>query len=209
MQITATTYIDFLLSNGLTRVRRVREARRMYEAGYAQGIDYYRPLREGIISMHRAGGDVAVLEDILEDALPRKHSNYQECIDGYRKFMKDKTIVWERKPKSQIWSHAGLNVVINPELRMVLDGRPYRVKLYLKGDRLTQRRADLLIALLHEGGYDGSANLAIVDVRRARLFTQKRSSPDFGLLLRSEALSFVAMWEAVGEQGSGRERPAM
>jgi hypothetical protein len=207
MQVTSTTYIDFLLATGLTRVRKVRDARRQYEEGYTQGSDFYRPMREGIVAMHRAGRDPDDLDRIVAEALPRRQGHFQACADGYRKFMKDRSFVWTRRPKPETWSHGGLHVLVNPELLLTVDGRPHRVKLYFKGEALKQSRADLLIELLKSAGDDGSSDIAILDVRRSRMFTQKKSSSDFPVLLRAEALSFVAMWDAIGREGRG-EKPA-
>jgi hypothetical protein len=206
VQITSTTYIDFLLATGLARVSKVRDARRQYEGGYSQGSDFYRPMREGIITMHREGHDTSFLDQIVADTLPQRRAHYRACADGYRKFMRDKQFVWTRRPKPDIWKHGGLQVLVNPELLLTVDGRPHRVKLYFKGENLRQSRADLLIELLKSAGDDGTAAVGMLDVRRSKLFIQKKYSPDFPVLLRSEALSFAAMWQAVGPQA--QQRPA-
>ena len=208
MQITSTTYIDFLLATGLTRVRKVREARRHYEDGYAQGSDYYGPVREGIIAVHRDGADPAALNQILAGALPQRREHYRACIDGHQHFMRNKGFVWTRRPKAEFWSYGDLQVKVNPELLLTIDGRPHRTKLYFKGEPLRQARADLLIELLKSPKDTGDIDVGILDVRRARLFAQKRFSPDYQVLLQSEALSFAAMWQAVGQQGGRIELPA-
>src|SRR6266545_5696115 len=103
MQITSTTYIDFLLATGTTRVRVVRDARRHYENGYAQGSDYYRPVREGIIAMHRDGLDPSAMDEIVETARPERRENFKACVDGYRRWISRQGIVWTRRPSPKVW----------------------------------------------------------------------------------------------------------
>lgn len=199
MQITSTTYMDFLLRTGLSRLRVVRDARRQYEQGYTQGRDYYRRVREGIVAMHRSGGTVGDLWKIVEDAPPEKRENFRAVVQGYESGMRGKGIVWSNRPKSNIWKHGGLSVLVNPELLLNIDGAPYRVKLYFKPAKIKQVGANLVIHL-HESAGLAAENVAVLDVRNGRLFTKSRTGPDYNTVLRSEALSFVAMWQAVGAQ---------
>lgn len=199
MQITSTTYMDFLLRNGLSRLRVVRSARRQYEDGYTQGKDYYRRVREGIIALHRSGGSIDELRKVVEDAPPEKRENFEAVGQGYESWMRGKGIVWSKRPKSNIWKHGGLRVLINPELLLNIDGVPYRVKLYFKSAPIRQVGANLVIHL-HELAGLAAENVAVLDVRNGKMFTKSRTSPDYSTVLRSEALSFVAMWQAVGAQ---------
>ena len=208
MQITSTSYIDFLLSTGLARVGKVRQIRRMYDGGYMQGGDYYRPVREGIVAMHRSGADPSTLDRIVDECQPARRDHYRACVSGHQEFMKNKRLVWTRKPTAGTWGHGDLQVVVNPELLLTIDGAPHRTKLYFKAEPLHQARADLLIELLKLGDGDGAAAIGILDVRRAKLFTQRRRSADYVMLLQSEALSFVAMWNTIGAQGQ-QQRPAI
>jgi hypothetical protein len=209
MQISSTTYMKFLISTGTPRVAVVREARRHVEDGYAQGSDYYRGVREGTIDILRAGRHPVELDAIIEDAIPARRENYRACVDGLRKWMGRQGIVWTRRPTPKTWRSGELEVRINPELLVTVDGKPHRVKLYLPAKPvMNQRRANLLIHLLKMAGDDGSANVSILDSRKSRLFSQTFDSPDFDVLLEAEAMSFTAMWHAVGAQGGRRQRHA-
>jgi hypothetical protein len=197
MQVTSTTYVDFLMRTGLSRLRVVKEARRQYEEGYAQGRDFYRPIREGIVTMHRANGVIDQLWQIVEDAPPAKSDSYKAAVKGYERWMRGKGIVWTNRPKPYRWTHGDLAILVNPELLMNVDGDPYRVKLYFKSHKVTQAGANLVIHLHESAGLAGE-NVAVLDVRNARLFTKTRTGSDYETVLRSEALSFAAMWHAVG-----------
>lgn len=201
MQITSTTYMDFLLRTGLARLRVVKEARRQYDGEYAQGGDYYRRLREGIISMLRDGGDATRLWEIVEASPSEKHKNFTAAANGFEKWMRGKGIVWGSRPQRHYWEHGGLTVIVNPELRMNVDGEPYRVKLYFKPAPIRQVGANLVIHLHELAGFE-TENVGVLDVRAGKLFSKSRTSDDYAKVLRAEALSFVAMWNAVGQQAA-------
>jgi hypothetical protein len=207
LQVTSTTYMDFLLRTSIARLRVVREAREQYEdGGYQQGQDYYRRMREGIVDMHRIGGDSAALWQIVEAAPVRKRTNFEACAKGYEAWMRKRGFIWSRRPASRLWKHGGLSVIVNPELLMRIDDEPHRVKLYFKAPPIKQAGANLVIHLF-EAVSPTDAHIAVLDVRRGKMFRKTRSSRDYETVLRSEALSFSAMWQAVGHRA--QERPAI
>jgi hypothetical protein len=112
------------------------------------------------------------------------------------------------KAEGYLWTHGELTVKCNPELLMNVDGDPYRVKLYLKAPKVTQPGANLVIHL-HESAGLATENVAVLDVRNAKLFTKTRTDADYETVLRSEALSFAAMWHAVGSQAQQRPGDAI
>lgn len=115
--------------------------------------------------------------------------------------MNGRGIVWGSRPKPHRWEHGGLTVLVNPELRMNVDGEPYGVKLYLKPSKIKQVGANLVVHLHEMAGFK-TENVRILDVRNARLFTKSRSSDDYAKVLRAETVSFVVMWNAVGQQAA-------
>lgn len=167
----------------------------------AQGRDYYRPIREGIVTMHRSGGTTADLWGIVESSPPDKQANFTAAVRGYERWIRGKGIVWTRRPKAYEWKQGELTVLANPELLMNVNGEPYRVKLYLKAPKVTQPGANLVIHLHGSAGL-GNEHIAVLDVRNGKLFTKTRTTEDYDTVLSSEALSFVAMWHAVGQQAA-------
>jgi hypothetical protein len=207
MQISSTTFIDFLFKPDISKVAFVRQTRRRYEQPFKQGMDYYGRLRDGMISVLRDGADLSILDAVVEEAPSNRRDNYEACIAGFRRWLASRQgIVWVRRPKMRLWTRGALEVRLNPELLVNVDGKPHRVKLYVQGTpKLSQRRANLLIHLLGSEGSDGD-NIGVLDVRRGRLFAQTVSSPDFDTLLDAGASTFVTLWHAVG--GQAGQRPA-
>jgi hypothetical protein len=200
MQITSTTYVDFLMKTGLGRLGVVKTAHRLYTADFKQGLDYYRPVRMGIVRMLRTNGSFADLWAIVEAAPPAKRDNYASAVKGFESWMKGKGIAWGSRPEPHLWRHADLAVLCNPEVRMNVNGAPFRIKLYFKAPPVTQRGANLVIHL-HEASGLLNESIGVLDVRRGRLFRKTHVLGAYDTVLRSEALSFAAMWHSLEELG--------
>jgi hypothetical protein len=202
MRITSTTYMDFLMRTGLSRLRVVKEARRQYDGEYSQGSDYYRRFKDGIVAMHRTGGSTDQLGEIVAAAPTKfgKHDNYAACLQGYEAWVRGKGIVWVSRPEPYLWSHGELTVRATPELRLKIDGEMYRVKLYFKSHKIIQAAANLVIHL-HQAAGLADENIGVLDVRNGRLFTKTRVDAAYDTVLESEAASFIAMWHAIGASG--------
>ena len=52
-EISLTSFVDFVLAGGTTRLRRVREIKRQIKEGYSPATDFYKGIREGIVELHR------------------------------------------------------------------------------------------------------------------------------------------------------------
>jgi hypothetical protein len=203
MQVTSTTYMDFLMKTGLSRFGVVKTAHRLYNSEFKQGFDYYRQIRMGIIRMLRTNGGFDDLWAIVEEAPAERRDNFASAVTGFESWMKGKGIVWGSPPQSHLWRHADLEVLCNPELLMNVNGDPFRIKLYFKAPPVTQRGANLVIHL-HEVAGLTNENLAVLDVRRGKSFRKTYLRGDYDTVLQSEALSFAAMWHALDELGEMR-----
>ena len=105
-----------------------------------------------------------------------------------------------------------LQVRVNPELHVTINGEPHVVKLYLKADSkwaLTQRSANPLAYLLHScHGHLGTP--LVVDVLRGRAFGLTRQGFDYESMLRAQAAAFLSLWgsEPPASSTASRRRPA-
>jgi len=55
-EISLTSFVDFVLAGGTTRLRRVREIKRQINEGYSPATDFYKAIREGIVSFIAPAG---------------------------------------------------------------------------------------------------------------------------------------------------------
>ncbi len=195
-RISLTYFVDFILATGTPKLRGVRDYKERKEDTVS---DFYRPLREAIIAMHRAGLSASTLNDVCRnetDETRKKH--YAKVVEGYRTFIASGPKNFFEPPRTGL-SLGPLEVDVNPELGLVIDGKKYLVKLYFRNEPLAPKRTALVLALLTRGICESHPDLlpAILDVRSAKLHTSAMTSPRIDLLLRGEAASFAAIYAAV------------
>lgn len=195
-RISLTYFVDFILASGTPKLRGVRDYK---ERKDDLASDFYRPIREAVVNMHRNGSPISTLEEVCRnetDETRKKH--YPRVIAGYRAFLALGPKNFFEPPRMGL-SLGPLEVDINPELGLVIDGKKYLVKLYFRNDPLAPKRTALILALLSRGLCTSNPEFvpAILDVRSAKLHTSAITSPRIDLLLRGEAASFAAMYAAV------------
>lgn len=168
--VTLSDVVDIFSKSGTPKATNVRQIK-MRDA-YSPATDFYRPLRTALTDVHANNKGRASLDAIIPSIVDRKKiGKYQELVDGYKKYWGRKNIQWFEPPRG-IYSHAGVDVRINPELGLVIDGKRTVVKLYLKSDEISKQRIELipvlmevvLRPLLHEDDV-----VALLDVRKAKL----------------------------------------
>jgi hypothetical protein len=195
-RISLTYFVDFVLATGAPKLRGVRDYK-----GRKDDLcsDFYRPIREAVVNMHRQGLSASTLDNVCRnetDETRKKH--YSRVVAGYRAFLAEGAKNYFEPPRSGLPLGA-LEVDVNPELGLVIDGKKHLVKLYFRNDALTPRRTAVVLALLSRGLCESQPELvpAILDVRSAKLHTTAMTSPRIDILLRGEAASFAAMYDAV------------
>jgi hypothetical protein len=200
VQISMTTFLDYVAATGTTRLRRIVDAKQQYSRAYNPASDFYGPLRKRVETVFENGWDPEALDKALREIEdPKKHDHYRACRAGLRKWAGKKgtkKLKWV-KPKGATWRSGALEVKISPELWLDIEGKRHIIKLYFKAEALSQHRVNLSLRLLEKTvGRHGA--VAVLDVRRGRLFTQTTTPPaEIDLLLASEAAGLAALWESL------------
>jgi hypothetical protein len=91
-----------------------------------------------------------------------------------------------------------ISVRVNPEIGLLIDGRPHAIKLYFRGDPLSPQRIVVVNQLLANAlstTWPGTV-FSVLDVRRARLYPYRPKS-EVGLLLKAEAASLSTLYSAI------------
>jgi len=193
-KVSLTYFVDFVLSSGTPKLTGVREYK---ERKDELSMDFYRPMREAIVEMHRKGEPSAVLDEVAAtQAVERRRRIYPVVASGYRRFLASRDVRWFEPPQA---SHrlGDIELNINPELGLVIDGRPHLVKLHMRCERLASRRAALMLGLLSAGLKSAEHEIAVLDVQRARLHTSAAPDPRIDVLVRGEAAAFSSMFLSV------------
>ncbi|MDN4166058.1 hypothetical protein QWY31_11130 [Cytophagales bacterium LB-30] len=202
-KIPMSVFINFLSSRGLDRRKCVQAS--LFEP-YSPLKDFYKPLREKMIDVFRRDGDISEYEDFLRNLshdLKREH--YRPLISSIRQlYKKYKRIEWF-VPRSAIWSYDKLQVTVNPELGLILDGRFFLVKLYFKNKKLEKSEQESILAIMEDAfsSEDLGAECVIWDLPRNKIIKSKGKSKDLINYMRMEVEIFLRIKiEIQGENSS-------
>ena len=199
-RVSLTYFVDFVLKVGTPKLSGVKEFK---EHRYDHLTDFYKPLREAIVAMHEQGKPDRTLDEFLATLTDeRKRRIFPGLVEGYRRFLRP-TMKWFTPPHTTL-PVGDLEININPELGFEIDGTPYLIKTYFRGEPLAQKRVAVVLGLITSalGPSTGAARsgtvFAMLDVKNARLHTLKSApNPRLGLLIRGEAAAFSTIYAAV------------
>ncbi len=196
--ISLTDFVDFVSKNGTPRLNHVRALKKRDD--YDPRTDFWKGLREGLVDYHKSGTNLRRdLDFIINPGTDKKKvENYMAALAGYKKFLGRKTLEWHIPQRSK-WHRHGLDIRLNPELGLKINGVRHHLKLYFKAPPLKKEKADMIIWRMQDGLVDVRVGdkLAILDVRRGNLFSVPVSNPNFSALLEGEAAAFYTIWDAL------------
>lgn len=196
-KISLSYFVDFVLKAGTPKLTGVREFKERKDELYT---DFYRQVREAIVEMHRTGKPDAVLDEFLAAQRDeRRRRIYPSIVNGYRKLLASSPMTWF-EPPTGTYRIGEIEVAINPELGLVIDGKPHVLKMYFRGEPLSAKRNAVILNLLTsglEGAVKPGTAFAVLDVRNAKLHGFKAPNPRLSLLLRGEAASFATIYASL------------
>ena len=200
-----TTFVDFVVANGTSRVTVVRTAKARYQDAYDLDHDFYNSLRKSIIAAAEQNlnrrATLASIRSALGNRHVRKLKVYEACIAGYKKWQGRKTIVWRHElgSKSPGWTRGRLVIRVNPELRVSINERPHIIKLYFEEDQPSKQRLATMFHLMKQSdrAEQPQVTFGILDMRRGRFYRPTREVPGLEQLMASEVAAFETMWDNV------------
>jgi hypothetical protein len=196
--ISLTDFVDIVSKSGLPKSTKVREIKTRPD--YSPAFDYYKKFREGLVELHQDGGVKGDLKNLLLQSDMKKQQNYADLVQGYGKWWGRKKLTWVSPPASQLWSGHAIDVRVNPELGLQIDGQPHLLKLYMKDEKLTAPRVALithLMSLTHSALVAPNTALAVLDVRNARLFLPGKANPAMTPTLMAELAYVASLWPTI------------
>lgn len=195
-KISMSYFVDFVLKAGTPKLTGVREFKERKDELYT---DFYRQIREAIVDMHKSGKPDAVLDDFLAAQRDERRRRIYPCIvAGYRKFLASGKMKWFDPPVG-VHRLGDLEIKINPEIGLIIDGTPHLIKMYFRGEPLSAKRTSVILNLLMNslGESNPGTTFAVLDVRNAKLHSFKTPNPRLNVLLRGEAASFATIYNAL------------
>lgn len=198
INISLTDFVDYVSKVEPSKYTKVKTIKGRDD--YAPYKDFWKPLREAIIDLHKDNLERDSLDEVLGKVASKKQELYQELIKQYKSFLGRKKIEWFDPPFKE-WKYDDLRVTLNPEMGLEINGTFYVIKLYFKAEKLTQSKADLILLLLNERlkkrNYKDVV-FAILDIPRKKLFEKTKLRKEHLALLEGEAESFIKIWNSLG-----------
>ena len=194
-KISLTDFVDVVSKSGSPKQTKVKQIKN--RPPYQPATDFYKPFREGLVGLHAAGKDRASLDNIIPKLSDlKKVANYPELIDGYKKWWGKKSISWFDPPRGT-YSSSDIDVAVNPELGLVVDGKRIVIKLYNKAEPITKFRVDmvpLLMELVLRSSCQPSDAVALLDVRKGKLHYLSVNPDTAKIGLDAELAYIAALW---------------
>ena len=171
--VSLTDFVDFVSKSGRPKLTQVQNVK--WRPKYHPQTDFWRPLREAIIDFHKTNqSQKSVLDRALSGITHKpKLTAYPVALAGYKKFLGKKAIQALPEVRSS-WSHGNVNVNVNPELALTVQGVPHIVKLYFKAETLSMKNAELILLMMADSLRSHVAPgtvMSLLDVQRGKLFT--------------------------------------
>jgi hypothetical protein len=195
-RISFTTFMDFVTASGPSRLSRIRVALSMYGAEEYRVADYYLDLKHAIAKCFGGHGSAALDACLSELGDERKRPHYNELVTGLKKWIGRKNFERSFDVPPKEWKSGDLIVTVRPELGLIHKGESLVIKLYLKDEPIDQRRINPLLHLLR-ATHGEVGTVAILDVRRGKLFKITRQIKDIDVFLAAEAQYFVSLWNSL------------
>lgn len=196
--VSLTTFVDFVLKAGSPKMTVVRQWK--HKPDYNPAKDFYKPLRERIVEMHRADHPISFLQGILRGLTDNKKANlYPGLIDGYKSWRGRKKLDWFLPPQCT-YTIGDLPISVNPECGLSINGTPHLVKLYFKDVSLAKNRAEIIAHLMSKACGPSAPEdcvMGILDIRKSKLLTPTSPVEGLDAQLSAEAAYWAAAWPMV------------
>lgn len=197
-RLSLTDFIDIVSRAGTSRTTKVAQLKK--RPPYDPAFDFYKIVRDAIEATHQQGHPKSHLGTVLGKLQdPKKQVNYPAIVSGYSRWWGRKSISWF-VPPSALFSHAGVEVSVNPELGLEFGGEKHIIKLYFKGAKLTKQRTMIVTGLMEHSLRAISppgAKMALLDIRSSKLFPAPAMTPNLIAGLQAELAYIATLWPLV------------
>jgi hypothetical protein len=193
--LSLTDFVDVVSKAGSPKATKVSQIKNREK--YSPATDFYKSLREGIVNIHESCSPKAALKEILGGLTDKKKiANYPLAIDGYKKWWGNKAFSWFNPPNAKFSKH-GFDISVNPELGLEFNGQRHVIKLYLKDEKLTKFRVDLITGLMKLTLSQSAGNgtlMSVLDARSSKLFTSSSGAASLEPMIDAELSYIAALW---------------
>lgn len=195
-RISLTQLVDVIARKGRNKAKMVFSIQRKLAEPYDPKKDHYRALRRALQDAHGQSDPKGYLDNFLCTVTePARAKRYASLVRAYKRWIGRKRIdQFDLLPA--VYEHMGIAVKINPELGLIIDGKPHALKLYMKDQPLRREDAEVIAALMrHAYGDDASTHYAVLDVQNAKLHSFNRDGIQVTIAMVDAELAYIAeLW---------------
>ena len=200
MRVPLYSFAAFVAGAPSTKIATVAATKS--PTAYDPKTDWWKQLREFLPKNHQLRGTQKDLVKFAAGVTDRKRASYGDRVSNYNTWW-GKHQIKSASGSSTSWSAAGVDVSVNPELFLSVDGDRYVIKLYLKqSEKLSVDRANVVLRLLELAYRKGSSPggvpvIGILDLAQGEFVVPSGSLAYLDPLLAGEAASFATIWPSV------------
>lgn len=196
--LSLTDLVDVISASGTPKYTKVKQIKE--RPPYSPATDFYKAFRDFVLENHTSTGNKNNLDILLPSLTDdKKKTNYPPLVAGYKKWWGSKKLVWFN-PSSGIWSAHGVDIRVNPELGLVVNGTHHLIKLYLKADPLSKLRVDIITHLMDatlSADAPAGCKMGVLDVRRSKLIIPTVPVAGLNAALDGELAYVSATWKLI------------
>ncbi|OGR18064.1 MAG: hypothetical protein A2X81_16080 [Desulfobacterales bacterium GWB2_56_26] len=197
-EISLTDFVDFTSASGTSKLSKLKQFKSRPE--YEPAFDFYKKAREGIIACHQVGDPRSQLASHIGKVTdPKKIEHFSAIIQGYKRWWGRKNLTWF-DPSRTVYSESGVDIRINPELGLEIDGVPHLAKLYFKSDKLSKIRVEVITHLMEKTlrpMVSPGTQMSIIDARNSKLITSTVPIEGLDAMLAGEMAYISAVWSNI------------
>ena len=122
-----------------------------------------------------------------------------EAIKGYKSWLGKKSVAWFQPPREEL-SVSGIDLMVNPEIGLNINGQRHIIKLYFKADKLTKFKTDVITCAMEDtlrSKAKPADLMTVVDVRRGRHFSGAGPSAKLSGMLGAELAYIGYLWSSM------------
>lgn len=161
-------FANFVIEKPNKRKRYVNKV--INKGPYSFEKDYYSIFRAKLISAIKKNKSLIELNNMLKKINPRKYNHYEVLIDQIQNFMQGVKYIWVEPPKNII-EYSGLQLKVNPEIGININGETLFIKMYFKQEQINTKKVNVMLKIMQDSIKEDypNAKVAILDIRHCEL----------------------------------------
>ncbi|MEW8073918.1 MAG: hypothetical protein AB2826_26235 [Candidatus Thiodiazotropha sp.] len=182
------------VSSGTRKIPKIK--REKNKTDYHPAQDYYKQIREAIITAHLKGKGIKhITQEADACPNPKKKTNFQLIAKKYKEWYGRKKATWFLPPRGT-YTFSISEIILNPELGLTINDQTHVIKLYFAEESLSQNRANYMIHLM-KNQLPEIHKYHVLDIRRKKLFNATGDESVFLISINSEIVGIETAWTSL------------